>query len=121
MFGDQIELLHHADAGRDEQQRQMREQAAAGVLHAAALQRPARENAEAVARQQQQQQEQQADHRTRHRQAEAAHEHFAGQLAQQDEAEACDHCDRPALICRTGDRGEAIGRLSAMTLTPSGG
>jgi hypothetical protein len=42
----------------------MREQGFAGILHAVLLQRPARENANAVARQPQQQQKQQADHRT---------------------------------------------------------
>src|SRR5712691_7404706 len=88
---DQIELLHDADAGRDKQQRQMREQAAAGIFHAILLQRPARQRNEAVTRQQQQQQKQPADHRTRHRQAEPAHDDLPGQLTQQNKAEARYH------------------------------
>jgi hypothetical protein len=58
VLGEQIELLHDADTGRDEQQRQVRQQAAAGTFHAIALQRPAREHDKTVARQQQQQQKQ---------------------------------------------------------------
>src|SRR5216683_803380 len=91
MLGDDIQLLHDTDTSRDKQQRQMREQASAGILHAVLSQRPARQNAEAVTRQQQQQQKQQADHRTRHRQRKTAHDDFARQLTQQDKTEACDH------------------------------
>ena len=69
-----------ADAGGDEEQRQVGEQAAAGTLDAIALQRPAPESGEAVARQQQQQQKHQPDHRTRHRQDETTHDDLAGQL-----------------------------------------
>jgi len=41
-----------ADTGWDKQQRQIREQAAAGVLHAIASQRPTREIGKTVPRQQ---------------------------------------------------------------------
>src|SRR5258708_21839765 len=91
VLGDKIELLHDADAGRDKQQRQMREEAAAGIFHAILLQRPACQRNEAVTRQQQQQQKQKADHPTRQRQAEPAHDDLAGQLTQQNKAEARYH------------------------------
>ena len=51
MRRDEIELLHDTDTGREKQQRQMCEQAAAGILHPIAVQRPAPENGEAITRQ----------------------------------------------------------------------
>ena len=54
VIDDKIELLDDADAGRDKQQGQVGEQAMAGGFDAAALQRPARQHGEAIARQQQQ-------------------------------------------------------------------
>ena len=55
MIDDEIELLHHADAGRNKQQGEISEQAAAGSFDALALQRPARQHREAIAQQKQQQ------------------------------------------------------------------
>src|SRR5713101_8261050 len=109
MLGDDIQLLHDTDTSRDKQQRQMREQASSGILHAVLLQRPARQNAEAVTRQQQQQQKQQADHRTRHRQRKTAHDDFARQLTQQDKTEACYHSTSAPETPASTDPG---GRLS---------
>src|ERR1700730_2796750 len=115
MVGDDIQLLHDADASRDEQQRQMREQASAGILHTVLLQRPTRENAEAVTRQQQQQQQQQADHRTRHRQRKTAHDDFARQLTQQDKTEVCNHSRSAREARASTDPG---GRLSMSRYWP---
>jgi hypothetical protein len=70
------------------------------------LQRPARQHGEAIAQQKQQKKQHQTDDRPRHRHANPAHEGLAGQLTQQDEAEARDH--------------ESTSRATT-ALTPSGG
>ncbi|MEY9120542.1 hypothetical protein ABIA09_000104 [Bradyrhizobium yuanmingense] len=52
------------------------------------------EGGEVIASQEKQQQERHAEHRSGHRQPDTAHNCFAHQLAEQNQAETCDHARR---------------------------
>src|SRR5439155_8887822 len=109
MRSEQIELLHDADPGRNEKQRQIGKQTPARALDTISLQRPPSQTGETIACQQRQQQKYQPDDRARHRKADAAHDDFADELTEQNQAEArghwpCVRAEKYALIkwCRAG-------------------